>query len=468
MNFFDILQLSMRNLRGAKLRAILTTGGVVIGVAVIVTMVSFGLGLRRDALSRFQQLDAFSEVHVYGRSLLSMAADRAPRPAAANPAQPSAQDEDQRFEKIPERSLDDHALEEMAHIPGVSFVSPHILFSAYARSNNRTQMLGLSGVLDSDPSARFKEFAAGKMLDAAHTDEAVLDSALMRAFGYRQPSDAIGQTLELLDAPPESDGGSGRTQPDDLVVARTYRIVGVLKEEEGGNRLRSVMPVPDVYLPMPEARSWKEAHHDRLNQVALRLARKKGSVSEDDNVPFTTAVLRVEDPLALSEVRGRLAALGFGSFSFIDEFKQVQTTFLVINSALGLLGGISLLVASLGITNTMLMSILERTREIGIMKAIGAKELEIKLIFFVEAAVIGLAGGAAGALLAWGIDGLSNRLVNKFILEARGVSYIDLFSLPAYLWLGAVLFAVLVSIAAALYPAARAARVDPVTALRHD
>jgi ABC-type lipoprotein release transport system permease subunit len=465
MNFFDILQLSLRNLRGAKLRAALTTAGVVIGVAVIVTMVSFGLGLRRDALSRFQRLDAFSEVQVYGRSLLSLASDRSPRLSA--PAPPVALDGDVPApDRIPERSLDDRALEEIARIPGVSFVRPNILFSAYARANGRTQMTSLSGALASDPAARFKEFAAGKMFDAASADEAVVSENFLRGFGYRQPSDAVGRVVELLDAP--ADKTDDRAQPDDLVVARSCRITGVLKDEEGGNRLRGIMPVPDIYLPMQAARSWKDEHSDTLSRVALRLARKKGSVGEQEQVSYTTAVLRVDDPVVLSDVRRRLNALGFASFSFIDEFKQVQTTFLVINSALGLLGGISLLIASLGITNTMLMSILERTREIGIMKAIGAKEREIKRIFFIEAAVIGLAGGTLGVLLACGLEVLGNRLVNKLILETRGAGYIDLFSLPAYLWLGAIMFAILVSIAAALYPAGRAARVDPVTALRHD
>src|SRR4030095_12756914 len=113
-----------------------------------------------------------------------------------------------------------------------------------------------------------------------------------------------------------------------------------------------------------------------------------------------------------------------------------RSVFLIINSALGLLGGISLLVASFGIANTMIMSIFERTREIGIMKAIGAEDREIKLIFFVEAAVIGLAGGILGTLLAWGLDGIANRLAYRFVLKPQGASFIDFFSLPPYLTVG--------------------------------
>jgi ABC-type antimicrobial peptide transport system permease subunit len=133
-----------------------------------------------------------------------------------------------------------------------------------------------------------------------------------------------------------------------------------------------------------------------------------------------------------------------------------------------LLGGISLLVASFGIANTMIMSILERTREIGIMKAIGAEDREIKLIFFVEAAFIGLMGGAIGCVAAVIIDAVANRLTYRFVLKPQGGNYIDFFSIPPYLWLGAIAFAVVVAIFAALYPASRAARIDPVKALRHD
>jgi ABC-type lipoprotein release transport system permease subunit len=116
----------------------------------------------------------------------------------------------------------------------------------------------------------------------------------------------------------------------------------------------------------------------------------------------------------------------------------------------------------------MIMSILERTREIGIMKAIGAEDREIKMIFFVEAAVIGTLGGVLGVLSAWGITALANVLAFRFLLKPQGATFIDFFSLPSWLAASAILFALVVSILAALYPAARAARIDPVRALRHD
>lgn len=178
-------------------------------------------------------------------------------------------------------------------------------------------------------------------------------------------------------------------KPDELVVARTYQIVGVLAEEPGGNRFRGLTAPSNIFLPLDDARSWKEEHTDPLSRVALRLARQNGMVGGSENVSFTTAVVRVNDPV------------------------QMQ-------------------------------------------------------IFFVEASVIGLVGGILGALLAWGFDKVANNLAYRFILKPKGVDYLEFFYLPPALWIGALALALLVSVLAALYPASRAARVDPVTALRHD
>jgi len=241
-----------------------------------------------------------------------------------------------------------------------------------------------------------------------------------------------------------------------------------LKDGPGQGGLRGLLPRAGIYIPLQAARAWTLEHRGPMGEVALELARQSGALGNAESEGYDSAVVRVDDPVALTEVRKRLTEQGFSTFSIVDELEQLRTVFLILDSVLGLLGGISLLVASFGIANTMIMSILERTREIGIMKAIGAEDREIKLIFFVEAAVIGVAGGLIGTLVAWGVDGLANRLAYRFILKPQGASYVDFFSLPPWLSVGAILFALTVSILAALYPAARAARIDPVKALRHD
>jgi ABC-type antimicrobial peptide transport system permease subunit len=484
MTFLDILYLSLRNLREARLRATLTTMGVIVGVAVIVTMISFGLGLQRNTISRFKELDLFNEMTVFGRSLSSIASSGFSKDANNGGGKPQEQKHGNRSlrpDKAPQRALDDAAIAEIAQIPGVAYVEPTITFNVYVRANGRAFMQSIGGAVVPNPSSRFKEYAAGAMIGAMDKDEAVVNEAFARDFGYAKPEDAIGKTIDLLAPTKEGDEGNAPSffglplgdEPDEEAVkglaAKSFKIVGVLKAPEGnGPRFRGMMPGSDIYIPLQAARAWTLEHRDNLSEVALELARQNGVLGENESGGYGSAVIRVTDPGVLQDVRKRLTELGFGSFSIVDQMEQLRTIFLIINSALGLLGGISLLVASFGIANTMIMSILERTREIGIMKAIGAEDREIKLIFFVEAAVIGLTGGVVGSLVAWGIDGAANRLAYRFVLKPQGASYIDFFYLPPYLWMGAILFAVIISILAALYPASRAARIDPVKALRHD
>ncbi len=488
MRFLDILQLALRNLRQAKLRATLTTMGVIVGVAVIVTMVSFGLGLQGNMLARFKALDLFSEIRVFGQSLTSMASAGADRRSSNDPGE--RREGRRRPDKAPTRILDDAAVAEIAKIPGVAYVEPNISFTVYVRSNDRVLTQFAGGAAVPNASTRFHEFVAGKMISSPAADEAVVSERFARDFGYENLADAVGKIVEFLAPPDEKNDEKaqgeeepanffgiplGEVEPDESdssLVARRFRISGVLKTElkdgPGQGGLRGLMPSAGIYIPIQTARAWTLEHRSPIGQVALELARGSGALGESDVEGYDSAVVRVDDPVALTDVRKRLTELGFGSFSIVDELEQIRTVFLILDSVLGLLGGISLLVASFGIANTMIMSILERTREIGIMKAIGAEDREIKLIFFVEAAVIGLTGGVVGSLLAWVLDGIANRLAYRFILQPQGASYVDFFSLPPFLWIGAILFALLISIVAALYPAARAARIDPVKALRHD
>ncbi len=505
MSFLDILHLALRNLRQAKLRFFLTTMGVIVGVAVIVTMVSFGLGLQRNMLSRFRALDLFNEIRVFGKSVFSMAV------AGVDPKLKRDENPGERRgggfrpDKSPTRILDDAAIAEIAAIPGVAYAEPDIGFTTFVRANARVMPMSVNGVSVPNASSRFKNFLAGQMISSPDADEVVIDDVSAETFGFEKPADAVGQTIEFLapaneknasdtsageepaeaedegqlnffGIPLEEDTESGEKTGTSLaanqIVAHTFRISGVLnsKPKEGagqGGRI-GLMSGASIYVPLRAARQWTIDHRNPMGEVALALARQSGQLGERETEGYFSAVVRVDDPLALTPVRKRLTELGFGSFSIVDELEQLRTVFLILDSVLGLLGGISLLVASFGIANTMIMSILERTREIGIMKAIGAEDREIKLIFFVEAAVIGVTGGVLGTLAAWAVDGIANRLAYRFVLKPQGASFVDFFSLPPWLSASAILFAVVISVLAALYPASRAARIDPVRALRHD
>jgi ABC-type antimicrobial peptide transport system permease subunit len=444
-------------------------------------------------------LDLFNEIRVFGKNVFSMAV------VGVNPK--LRRDENPgdrrgpafRPDKSPTRILDDATLAEIANIPGVAYVEPDIGFTTYVRANGRVLPLSVSGVSVPNRSSRFKNFLAGQMINRPDADQAVVGEVFTETFGYEKPADAVGQTIEFLTTAnekqndnrssanrqseaDEDEGGmnffgipleeDNKSTEANTVAARTFRISGVLDTEKREGAAQGgpigLMSNASIYIPLKAAREWSLQHRNPMNEVALALARQSGQLGQGETEGYFSAVVRVNDPVVLTEVRKRLTELGLGSFSIVDQLEQFRTVFLIIDSVLGLLGGISLLVASFGIANTMIMSILERTREIGIMKAIGAEDREIKMIFFVEAAVIGVCGGVIGVLVAWGIDALANRLAYRFILKPQGASFVDFFFLPPWLSAGAILFALVVSIIAALYPAARAARIDPVRALRHD
>src|SRR5215831_14822936 len=192
MPFFDLLKLSLRNLREAKLRATLTSMGVIVGVAVIVTMVSFGLGLQRNLLSRFKALDLFSEMSVYGKTM-SAAVNRANRRGGDRPPGPRVPENE-----TPTRILDDTAIAEIAKIPGVLYVEPAVFFGVEVRINGKTFGDEVAGCNVPNLSSRFKEFDAGQMIGDANGSEAVVSWDFVRIAGFSSSAEAIGKNIEFL------------------------------------------------------------------------------------------------------------------------------------------------------------------------------------------------------------------------------------------------------------------------------
>src|SRR5258706_9607007 len=204
MPFFDLLRLAFRNLREAKLRATLTSMGVIVGVAVIVTMVSFGLGLQRNMLSRFRALDLFNEMRVFGKNVFAMASAGGNQNSARRGENPNdRRGSSFKPDKEPTRILDDAAITEISKIPGVAYVEPSLSIFTYVRANGHSQIESIGGASVPNASSRFKDFKAGQMISSADADEAVVKDTFTRDFGFDKPEDAIGKTIEFLAAPKE-------------------------------------------------------------------------------------------------------------------------------------------------------------------------------------------------------------------------------------------------------------------------
>jgi len=188
-------------------------------------------------------------------------------------------------------------------------------------------------------------------------------------------------------------------------------------------------------------------------------------VPTDDGWPML--VVTVTDERLYNRVRSDIESMGFHIYSFPDQFEQMRRSFLIFDAIVGAIGFLALFIASLSIVNTMVMSINERTREIGILKSLGAEEGQIRALFLLESGLIGLIGSAAGLLIGYGVSRLGSLILRR-IMVGQQAPPVDLFSLSIWIVLGAVGFGVGVSLVSGLYPAARAARVDPVQALRQE
>jgi putative ABC transport system permease protein len=241
---------------------------------------------------------------------------------------------------------------------------------------------------------------------------------------------------------------------DSGVVVEDFRVVGIFREMNDEEKKEAWSQFPaftDLVLP---------------RATAVDFALRDSAYREHG---LSQAVLFIDDVRNVKEVEGKVEALGLRSHSAHDFIERQRLTYLLIFGGMTCVAGVALLVASLGIANTMLMSVLERRREIGIMKAVGAADWQLQAVFIIEGALIGLVGGALGLLLAWSISFPGDAWVRSMVQRDMKIDLSgSIFAFPAWIGTTVVLFTLGVTIVAALYPARRAAKVDPVTALRHD
>jgi putative ABC transport system permease protein len=186
-----------------------------------------------------------------------------------------------------------------------------------------------------------------------------------------------------------------------------------------------------------------------------------------DEPVYSTVVARVSSAGKIDAVEQEIKKLGFNTFSILDATKSLRRFFAILDLFLGIFGSLALTVASIGIINTLVMAILERRREIGIMKAVGASDADVRGLFFAEAGAMGILGGSLGIIMGWLIGRAINFGTNIY-LARQGFAREDIWAVPLWLIVAALAFSFLVSLISGLYPASRAAKLDPVQALRYE
>ncbi len=447
MKFRDLSDLAFRNLREAVLRNSLTTLGVAVGVASLVAMLSLGVGLQQLATSRLAKSGLFDSIFVTPKTNLrgpgsGPPATRAPAPKA--------------------RPLDADARAEISRMPNVIEVYPQIRFFTEVRYDGKPFATMVAGMPESSKASGAFDGMQGSFFSSPNADEAILQAEFAKELNP-QTASLIGKDLVLRYAErqslPGQGGDPGENSGGFSVVPKEkhLRIIGVVETEPasgfggfGSGRL---------LIPLPLAETLRAAQVNDLRDILRD--------SSSDKPTYSSLTVRVKSPSLVEATEAKLKDLGFSAFSLLDASKSLRIFFSVFDLLLGIFGSLALAVATLGIINTLVMAILERRREIGVLKALGAADGDVKQLFFVEAGVMGLFGGMLGTLLGW-LIGRSLTLGTNLYLHRQNLPGVDISSVPWWLVLGGIGFAVLVSLAAGLYPASRAARLDPVQALRYE
>jgi putative ABC transport system permease protein len=472
MTFRDTAGLALRNLGQAKLRTSLTTLGVSIGIASLAGMVSLGVGLQDQFVERFTRSGMFDAITVLaGGDLPGPLAGGGGRGRGGGFGRRGAG----RGPQAPEnaRDITDAALAELAALPGVKAVYPSLrgpVEVKFRGASEYTQAVGVPMAVRGEGA--FQSIPHGRFFTSDTEDACMLSLDYAKRIDEQNPGGLVGQTLTLgyaiasrgepgvppagipIPGGPITAGGAG------ISVQRTEvqcPVVGIVERETGpfaaGGGASGLM------LPIGKAK----AIYEGSPVVAAALLRDPARKS----ITYNSAVVRVTAARSTQDVEEAIKKMGFSAFSLNDALQNAKRGFIILDIVLSLIGSIALAVSSLGIMNTMVMSILERTREIGIMKAIGGSDSDIRRIFLIEASAIGLFGGVAGVSLGWLVGRVINFGANVYIQQQGGTAG-NLFSLPFWLIGGAIGFSIAVSLVAGSYPAARAARLNPIEALRHD
>lgn len=446
----DLADLAVRNLSEALFRNVLTTLGVAVGVASLVAMLSLGVGLQQLASKRLSQSGLFDTIFV------------TPKNSFRGMGRPQREAPPDR----PPRVLDEDARNEITKLPYVIEAYPQVRFFTEVRFQNKPYATVVAGMPDSSKDSGSFDGMQGRFFSSSTANEAILQVEFARDLS-ENPGSLVGQELTLRYAERQALATNAVDAPEHgteqsagfSVVPKELRlkIVGVVETEPaagyGGYGNARVL------MPLKTAATLRAAQVNDLRDIV-----------RDSNAGKTTypsLSVRAKSPSHVEALEASIKTLGFNTFSLLDASKSLRTFFSVFDLLLGIFGSLALAVATLGIVNTLVMAILERRREIGILKALGAADSDVQQLFFFEAGVMGFLGGILGVLFGW-LLGRALTFGTNLYLQRQNLNPIELSSVPWWLVLAALAFAVLVSLAAGLYPASRAAKLNPVETLRYE
>lgn len=474
MRWIDLLRMSSSNLRRRKLRSILTILGVVIGTASIVVMISLGLGMQQSLYREIEQSGGMTAVTVTGKDVGSQMYYY------------SDSGSDQEASKY----VTDETIEKLSKLEHVKSASPVLLMNSIMMTGKYYGNIQLTGMtLEALKEQNISLVEGGRLPKADSSElelvfgnlatESLMEKGTDKGYwetGVRPDVDVMkaqmflvldsdayynslnntgGAAISAENSSSTSTGGvTPRKAPKKYVVHASGRVTG----DENTYNAHSY----NVYCDITTLKNMlKKEYAGRA--IPGQPTTKSGKPYKF--FAYTNAMVQVDDIDNVDAVASEIQNLGYKVTTNAEYVKSMQKQFAMIQAVLGGIGAVSLFVAAIGIMNTMMMSIYERTKEIGVIKVLGCSLKNIKQMFLLEAAFIGFIGGVVGNLLSFLMSFIINILTgNGSAMGLDGnISYI-----PPWLVIASMTFAVLIGMVAGYFPALRAMKLSPLAAIRNE
>ncbi len=438
MSLNDLISMALRNLWKRRLRTFLTVLGVVIGTASIVVMVSIGIGMNESYIKQVSEWGSLQVIEVYppnssGGMIVS------------NTSQSKIKNKNNNV------VLDVKAIQGFKEIPGVIAATPvlndymQLICGKYVAD---VSFVGIDPSCFDDLGYNISEGRGLLENDKVSlvVGESVLSSFYNPKLSWQARYNSEPPTVDIFNDKVQItyDYAYGTKDADKSIKPIKAEAVGKLSGNDQ-NGYSVIMPIKQLEKIQKE----KQKHNSNNGNSSNK--KKSGT--------YEKALVRVENIEKVQEVQTYIKSLGYNASSLSDVLESMKETTKMLRTMLGAIGAISLVVAAIGITNTMVMSIYERTREIGVMKVIGASLKDIKRLFLTEAAIIGFVGGVFGMIVSF----VASKVVNYFAAQQSSNM---LSSIPLWLYLASLIFATFVGIASGYLPAKRAMNLSALTAIK--
>ncbi len=435
MNTRDLIDMALRNLLKRKVRTLLTVLGVVIGTASIVVMVSIGIGMNESFARQLENWGSLQVIEVYPGG--GMTYDE----ATDSMKQEQKQDE-----------LNVKAVENFRQMEHVEAVTPVIEEWLYLVAGKYIADASIMGIEPGTMEAFGYKVEEGRLL----TEED--GKAIVVGGGVEFYDPKLSWEMRYTTDPPEVDvlnekisitydWNYGTRNADKTIKAIKVDAVGKMSAD-GNDSWRVIMPIKELEKIQKAEEDWRQKQYG-----------SRSSSGQNASKEYSEVMVKVDHMNNVQAVQQQIKDLGFRTYSLTDQLEAMKETTKMLRLVLGAIGAISMVVAAISITNTMVMAIYERTKEIGIMKVIGASLKDIKHLFLTEAAFIGFVGGIVGIGVSFGVS-----LIVNMVAESQGSNMTS--SIPLWLYLGAVAFATGVGVLAGYLPAQRAMKLSALSAIK--